>query len=252
MSSMIFKNYQVNVGSPFEIKAPLNFDSIKKVSLNEIEDIAEEEEVIREQDPRELTDKAREQAQMIVEEAKREADILISTAESEISALKKTVEEEAWQKGYEDGLNAAQSEYAALLQEAESIKIQAGQDYEKILESIENDTVDVIMEVARKVICTEISINKEDILYLIKQAFEKCSNKEGIVLRVSQDDYSYVMDNITVLRSMIQGSPEFEVKKDASLNEGDCLVETLFGTIDAGVQTKIKKIEEAFRKIKGQ
>lgn len=249
---MIFKNYQVNVGSPFEIKAPLNFDSIKKVSLNEIEDIAEEEEVIREQDPRELTDKAREQAQMIVEEAKREADILISTAESEISALKKTVEEEAWQKGYEDGLNAAQSEYAALLQEAESIKIQAGQDYEKILESIENDTVDVIMEVARKVICTEISINKEDILYLIKQAFEKCSNKEGIVLRVSQDDYSYVMDNITVLRSMIQGSPEFEVKKDASLNEGDCLVETLFGTIDAGVQTKIKKIEEAFRKIKGQ
>lgn len=251
MSSKIFKNYQVNVGSPFEIKAPLNFDSIKKVSLNEIEDIAEEE-IHREQDPLELADKAREQAQMIVEEAKREADILISTAESEISALKKTVEEEAWQKGYEDGLNAAQSEYAALLQTAESIKIQAGQDYEKILESIENDTVEVILEIARKVICTEISINKEDILYLIKQAFEKCSNKEGIVLRVSQDDYSYVMDNITALRSMIQGSPEFEVKKDASLNEGDCLVETLFGTIDAGVQTKIKKIEEAFRKIKGQ
>ncbi len=251
MSSKIFKNYQVNVGSPFEIKSPLNFDSIKKVSLNEIEDVAEEE-IHRDQDPQELTDKAREQAQMIVEEAKREADILISTAESEISALKKTVEEEAWQKGYEDGLNAAQSEYAALLQEAESIKIQAGQDYEKILESIENDTVEVILEIARKVICTEISINKEDILYLIKQAFEKCSNKEGIVLRVSQDDYSYVMDNIDVLRSMIQGSPEFEVKKDASLNEGDCLVETLFGTIDAGVQTKIKKIEEAFRKIKGQ
>ncbi len=251
MSSKIFKNYQVNVGSPFEIKSPLNFDSIKKVSLNEIEDVVEEE-IHRDQDPQELTDKAREQAQMIVEEAKREADILISTAESEISALKKTVEEEAWQKGYEDGLNAAQSEYAVLLQEAESIKIQAGQDYEKILESIENDTVEVILEIARKVICTEISINKEDILYLIKQAFEKCSNKEGIVLRVSQDDYSYVMDNIDALRSMIQGSPEFEVKKDASLNEGDCLVETLFGTIDAGVQTKIKKIEEAFRKIKGQ
>ncbi len=251
MSSKIFKNYQVNVGSPFEIKSPLNFDSIKKVSLNEIEDVTEEE-IHRDQDPQELTDKAREQAQMIVEEAKREADILISTAESEISALKKTVEGEAWQKGYEDGLNAAQSEYAALLQEAESIKIQAGQDYEKILESIENDTVEVILEIARKVICTEISINKEDILYLIKQAFEKCSNKEGIVLRVSQDDYSFVMDNIDALRSMIQGSPEFEVKKDASLNEGDCLVETLFGTIDAGVQTKIKKIEEAFRKIKGQ
>lgn len=251
MSSKIFKNYQVNVGSPFEIKSPLNFDSIKKVSLNEIEDVAEEE-IHRDQDPQELTDKAREQAQMIVEEAKREADILISTAESEISALKKTVEEESWQKGYEDGLNAAQSEYAALLQEAESIKIQAGQDYDKILESIENDTVEVILEIARKVICTEISINKEDILYLIKQAFEKCSNKEGIVLRVSQDDYSFVMDNIDALRSMIQGSPEFEVKKDASLNEGDCLVETLFGTIDAGVQTKIKKIEEAFRKIKGQ
>lgn len=251
MSSKIFKNYQVNVGSPFEIKAPLNFDSIKKVSLNEIEDVTQEE-LVMEQDPRELTDKAREQAQMIVEEAKQEADILISTAESEISALKKAVEEEAWQKGYEDGLNAAQSEYAALLQEAENIKIQAGQDYEKILESIENDTVDVILEIARKVVCTEISINKEDILYLIKQAFEKCSNKEGIVLRVSQHDYSYVMDNIDALRSMIQGSPEFEVKKDTSLNEGDCLVETLFGTIDAGVQTKIKKIEEAFRKIKGQ
>ncbi len=252
MSNKIFKNYQVNVGSPFEIKAPLNFESIRKVSLNEIEDIAAEEDVVREQDPRELTDKAREQAEMIIEEAKHEADNLIATAETEINALKTTVTEEAWQKGYEDGLNAAKSEYAALLQEAENIKLQAGQDYNKILESIENDTVDVILEIAKKVICTEISINKEDILYLIKQAFEKCSNKEGIVLRVSQDDYPYIMDNIDVLRSMIQGAPEFEVKKDASLNEGDCLVETLFGTIDAGVETKMKKIEEAFKKIKGQ
>jgi len=95
----------------------------------------------------------------------------------------------------------------------------------------------------------EISTNKEVILSLIKQAFEKCSSKENVVLKVSNEDYEYVCANKDVIMGQVEGIGELDIKKDSSLKAGGCIVETPYGTIDAGMETKFKKIENAFRDV---
>lgn len=249
MSNKIFKNYQVNMGMPFQVKSLFNFDTIKKINIIEAQEKRELDIDIPRHDPDEIINKARDQAEAIIEEAKLEAQKILEMAENELNDLKRSVEEEAWQKGYEEGLNEAKRQCDNALQEAQLIREEAKVAYENILKNAEADTVEVILDIARKVIGAEISFNKENILYLVKQAFEKCTNKEHMVLKVSIEDYEYIMDNMDRFRSMLEGISEFEVKKDASMKAGDCIVETSFGTVDAGVNTRLEKIEEAFRKL---
>lgn len=238
------------MGIPFQIKSPLNFETIKKADSFESRNVEFEHHAKEESE--ELIRKAREEAEYIIREAQLEAAKIMESAEEEISSTRAGIEQEAWQKGYEDGAEEAKRQYEDLIREAEMIREHAKVEYKEVLAGIESNVVDTVMEVARKVIGVEISFNKDDVLYLVKQAFEKCANKENIALRVSPDDYDYICDNKERLLSMVEGVGELEIKKDTRMKEGACIVETPYGSIDAGVQTKLKKIEEAFRQAIGK
>lgn len=251
MSNKIFKNYQVNVGVPFQIKTPLNFATIKKI--NALEQAQEEDtSFTAKEDAEGITARAREEAENIVKEAQLEAIRFMEEAQREIESSRNAVEDEARKQGYEDGLNAAQKQYEDLLQEAELIREQAKMEYKETLAGIENDALEMIMDIARNVIGTDLSFNKEDMLYLVKQAFDKCTNKESIILRISPEDYEYITQNKERLSAMVEGLGEFEIKRDASMKPGACIVETPLGNIDAGVETKLRKMEESFRQLIGK
>ncbi|MCX8130324.1 MAG: FliH/SctL family protein [Clostridia bacterium] len=254
MSNKVYKNYQVNVGIPFQIRNPMNFQNLQTVNTTtplekEKENAAEE---LSEASIESIINDAQQKAELILKEAQFESMRIIEDAEREASELKLSVEEEARQRGYEEGINEAKRQYEDLLQEAEFIKEHAKAEYKEVLAGIESEAVKMILDIARNVIGAEIAFNKEDILYLVKQAFEKCANRERVILRVSPEDFDYIDSNKHRLMSMVGGLSELEIKKDASLKEGGCLIDTPFGSIDAGVQTKLKKIEEAFRQAVGK
>lgn len=251
MSNRIFKNYQVNIGMPFQIKTPLNFDTIKKV----VEGVREEEaykEPVQMETAEDVFEKAREEARFILMEAELEARRLIEDAEKEALAKASSLEEEALRKGYEDGVIQAKKEHADLIQEAEFIKEHARVEYKEVLESMESDIVETILDIAKTVIGKEMDANRENVLLLVQNAFEKCTNRENIVLRVSREDYTVVEANRDRLLSAVEGIGELEIKQDGSLKSGACVVETLYGSIDAGIQTKIKMVEDAFRQAVGK
>jgi flagellar assembly protein FliH len=253
----IFKNYQVNVGIPFQVKAPINFDTIKKMNTAVKEENEETEEKgdfhqHTEDHTQELIQRAQEDADAIIKEAEFEALRLMEDAQREVEEIRLVVEEEARRKGYEEGFDEAKKQYEDLIQEAEFIRGHARAEYKEVLEGMESDAINVILDIARKVIGIEISVNREDVLYLVKKAFEKCSNKENVVLKVSPEDYEFLNGARDKLLAMIEGAGELEIKKDSSLKLGACIIDTPFGSIAAGVDTKLKKIEEAFRRVIGK
>lgn len=252
MSSKIFKNYQVNVGVPFQVRVPLNFQTIKAADAVEHSIHNDDYNDKITEDAGGEIEKAREEAELILKEAQLEALRIMENTEREIEVNKLAIEEEARRIGYENGFSEAKKQYEDLIQEAEFIREHARAEYREVLESIESDAINVILEIAKKVIGIEISFNKEDILYLVKQAFEKCGNKENIVLKTSPEDYDFLVINKDKLLSMVEGIGDLEIKKDSSLKEGACIVETAFGSVDAGVQTKLNKIEQVFRCLIGK
>ncbi|MCX7710685.1 MAG: FliH/SctL family protein [Clostridia bacterium] len=252
LSNKIFKNYQVNVGMPFQVRTPVNFHTLQHSSLVDEEEEKEESNCIEKENPDEIIARAKEEAELIIKEAQMEALRLLENTEREASESKLAIEEEARRIGYEEGYHEAKRQCEDILQEAEFVREHARAEYREVLESIESDAVNVILDIAKKVIGNEISLSKENMLYLIKQAFEKCANKENVVLRVCAEDYDYIIENKEKLQSMVEGIGTLDIKKDASMKAGACLVETPYGNVDAGVQTKLKKIEEAFRSVIGK
>ncbi|MDP4179486.1 MAG: FliH/SctL family protein [Bacillota bacterium] len=251
MYNKVYKNYQINVGLPFQLNQALNFETVKRIdeefddndkvlTINEPEDVVTREEIL---------ENAREEADMIIKEAKYEAERIICEAERSAKENAAALEEEAKVKGFEEGYNILKQQYEDLMQEAEFTKEHARVEYKEVLESIESDAVNIVLDISKKVLGMEISSNKEVILGLIRQAFEKCSSKENVILKVSGEDYCFVTENKEQIIGLVEGIGELEIKKDLSLKAGGCVIETPYGTIDASLQTKFNKIEDAFRSL---
>lgn len=252
MSNKIYKNNQVNVGVPFQIKFPVTYQPPVK-NIGPKADLEQDEEQEQEQVDykalgEEIINKAKAEADMIIKEALLEAKDIIKNASVDVENLKQQVSEEARAEGYETGLAQAKQEYEALIKEAQDIKTQAGIDYKKILDSLEEDSVNTILDIAKKVISKELEC-KQNILLLVKDAFEKCSKDRKAILKLSEHDFDFVNEHKDELESMLERSEEIEIKKDLSLKEGGCIIETSFGSIDASVDTKLEKIENDFKDI---
>lgn len=248
MYNKVVKNNQVTYGIPFQLKVPLNFYSPKMMETAAL--ITESQNRSPEIDfASEMIENARKESDSLICNAKEEAARIIEAAQREAEEKANAIMEEAWSTGYNEGISSAGSEYEAKMQEAMELKQEAALEHDEMIRSMEKEIIDMAMEIARKVIGEEIRVNQENMLLVARQAIEKCSNKNNMVIRVSKEDFDYLNENTDKLLSNVQGADDLEVKMDLSLKPGDCNVDTPFGSVDAGVQTKLKKIEAAFRNL---
>lgn len=255
-NNKIFKNNQVNVGMPFPIKTPVTYQPPARIVNFRAADFTSEDvekgDGIEKADynviKNEIVNKAKIEADMIIKEALLEAKDIITKATLEVEELKLQVMESAREEGYNNGILQAEEEYQNLLAEAQDIRLQAGVEYKQVLDSIEEDAVNTILSIAKKVISSELKC-KENILLLVKDAFDKCSKDHNAVLRLNEKDYDLVNENIDELMTMVERAENIEIKKDLSLKEGGCIIETPYGSIDASAKTKLDKIEEDFTSV---
>lgn len=244
MHNKILKNYQINIGTPFQVHSAISFNTAGEEPEPEREEQRDHEP---EEIPVDIVSKAREEAELIIKEAELEAGRVLENAAKEAERALEAAAVEGWKKGYEEGLAQGKSEYEALIKEAELLREHSKAEYGEVLASMEADVAEIILEIAKKLVGDELVLNGECVLNAVREAFEKCENREGVVLRVSPDDHDYIASNRERLFSMVEDFGDFEIKKDCSLKRGACILDTSFGSIDAGLNTRLKKIEEAFR-----
>ena len=240
----VFKNNQITYGRPYQIKVP---DNIQEYAQRNMEPELTGDEELDSTDPQTILENARRKGELLLEEAQLEVDKLLQEAQMQAEKHAKEVAEEAWQRGYAEGMEAAAEQYRALIEEAEKIRASAAEDYESQMNSMEEDMVSLALDVARKAVAGELSTNRAVIMQLIQDALPKCSNKNDAIIKVSVEDGDYLEENLEELYSGLEGVDGLEIKKDGALKPGDCIIETSLGSVDAGTETRLDKIEEAFK-----
>lgn len=190
-----------------------------------------------------------EEAGMMIAEARAEAERIIQAAEEEAHEKSIQIMEEARNAGYQEGLENAEMQYDELLREAAAVREDAIVFYENTIRNMEAEIIELVLSIAKKVIADEINIDKEKILYLIRDAISRSSEKDNLVLKVSPEDYDFVLSSREKLMEMVDNLGEFEIKKDFAMKSGGCIVESQYGCIDAGIRTKMKALEEAFNSL---
>jgi len=242
--SRIYKNNQIIYGRPYQVKTPENL-------LKYIEQAEDDEQSAEYQaetsTPEELLENTKQKCDMLIKEAQLEAERLIEEAKAEAKRQSDSIAEEAWQRGYAEGMEAAEKQNRELLEEAERIRDSAIAEYESMMNNMEQDMVNLVLDVSRKAVASELSLNKSVIIQLIRDALSKCSNKNGAVVKVCPEDANYLKEHMDDLLTEAEGADEVEIKADAKLKQGDCIIETPIGNVDAGATTRMDKIEAAFR-----
>ena len=108
------------------------------------------------------------------------------------------------------------------------------------------------LNIARKVLGAELETSREAILKIAGEAIDACLNKDQIILRVSVEDYDYVMENIEHIKNRAGDIGQIEIRKDQTLARGSCIVDTGYGMVDGGLETKMEMVEQAFREVMGE
>lgn len=241
MYNRVFKNEQVTYGRPYPIKIP-----VTPSTHAEIDDDTQPKDDIP-ANPEELLEIARQKCDAIINEARLEAEKLLEEARFKAEKEAEAIAEEAWQRGYAEGMAAAAEQSRSMLDEAQKIKESASEEYDSILAGMEADIVELVIKTARKAVAGELATNRDVILQLVSSALSECSNKNGAIVRVCPDDGKYLEENRDRLAAMTEGAGGIEIKPDSTLKPGDCIVETPLGSIDGGAGTRLDKIEDAMR-----
>jgi flagellar assembly protein FliH len=103
----------------------------------------------------------------------------------------------------------------------------------------EADTVRLSIEIARRVLHRELSIDTSALESLIKAALQKLQSQEVYRVRVHPDQEKIVRNCL----DQIGRSPAVEVVNDPVQPRGGAVFEIARGSLDASVETQLREIE---------
>jgi flagellar biosynthesis/type III secretory pathway protein FliH len=196
---------------------------------------------------------------MIIEEAEKKSEEIIRKARAE---AKKLIEEtklysqsafaqaerDGFIKGKEDGFEAGREEMSSLIKEAKSVMEQTLRERELLFRSVEPEVAKLAVRIAEKIIQTQVEINEDIVINMIRSALDKVKQREEVTIKVNQADADYVKSKKDIFARMIEGLKTMDIIIDAGVERGGCIIETNLGNVDTRISTQIHTLELAFEK----
>jgi len=187
--------------------------------------------------------KQTEQTELIEEdertdEAEKEPDISL-------------IEKEAYTRGLTEGKREAteseRKKIAPVLEAFEHAIVELADIKRKLRLTAEKETVNLALAIARKVVCTELTLNRDILGNIVKEAMSRVVERRNIKIRLSPSDMNFLRE--TGYRSFdFLGNVEgVDFEEDGSVHSGGCVIETSLGEIDGRIEKQFQIIEEALR-----
>ncbi len=182
----------------------------------------------------------------IVEEANSEAQSILAAAGVEAHTIKSDARENGYREGYESGYFEGRREAQSVIDEASELREFLDTRKEEFYKESEEQVLQLVVELAKKVIGDELIQSKEVILSLVNQALQKCAFKKKLILKISPQDSGYILENKNRICMMVEGISDIDIVSDLSLTQGSCIIETPSGEINSSIDVQIKEIEKIF------
>jgi type III secretion system HrpE/YscL family protein len=171
------------------------------------------------QEARRITNEAEEEAQRIREQAEADAD---------------EFKQRGYQEGYEEGLGQYTEKVAAALLQVQNS-----------MNDIEPQYVRLVRACVEKILGQELKLHPDAIVGIVRNALVDARQQREIIVRVHPDDVDQLKKNQGRLLEKLARASAIEIRADAAVTRGGCIVVTELGTIDATLQRQLEAIETA-------
>jgi len=216
----------------------------KYSSKNSLDDPEAHERMQREAESK-ILDRAVQEAKDVVKKAHDDVEVYKRDRLKEIQSEIDDLMEQSKEEGYETGYNEAITEKEKIIKEANGIKEDAISYRKELLDNLEPEIIGLVSSVLGKLLSKSVEVHDDIILYLIKQGLDETSTNSDINIRVSKEDYDFVIRNKDKIFSMNENSSDIEIIKDLALKKSDCVLETAFGNIDSSLDEQFKLLKES-------
>ena len=188
---------------------------------------------------------AEQEAARVVQQAKDEAAQVLAQAQAERDALVSASKQEGYNEGRERGYNEGKAEVSRLVARTHKILEAVMARREEILNETEQQVVELVILMARKVIKVLSESQKSVIMANVTQALKKVKSRGDVMLHVNMEDVALTTEHIQDFIKSVENVQGITVLEDSSVEKGGCIVETDFGAIDARVSSQLTELENA-------
>lgn len=205
---------------------------------------------------KELLDDAMEKAKLLQDDARERAQKILEDAKADAEAIRKAAQEEGFAKGLEDGNMEAMRRADEYLEKISRERDQAlAQAREEMMENI-TDTEEQIVDVACKLIQKLTGILVDDykpvMIYMINQVLNEDEDSRKFVIRVSEENYTYIADNADRLSGAANPGITIEIFSDTKLQKEQCQIESDTGIVDLSMDVQVRNLITAIKLLSTQ
>ena len=128
-------------------------------------------------------------------------------------------------------------------EQAEAIRKDAYDNgYAKGMEEAQNDAKTELLDVVSKVTGVLAEDNKDVILHLINNVMRNNELSKEFTIRVSENDYNYVISNKELIYGAASPDYNIEICKDSKLSKNQCVIETDAGVFDCSLDIQLENL----------
>jgi flagellar assembly protein FliH len=183
-------------------------------------------------------------------------DRILSVADrktrGELTTMFEEERKKADDQGVEDGVRDTEQrylkEFAKTFQLLRKITDTFHHEVSGLIENEEQEILKLVISIARKVVETEISLQPEIVLNVLRNALNLLNDRRSIRIHVHPDDWTTVKNSLDGLDVKVELPRDVDVISDPKVSPGGCLVDSVSGSIDADLETQFAEIRRKLLK----
>ncbi len=171
---------------------------------------------------------------------------LSGNSKESIMELKGRAYAQGFTEGEKVGVDSERKNLKSVLDTLGQVVRQLDEIRNEIYRHSEKEVVSLAMGIATKIVRHEVTIDKNIILNVLKQALKKIVGYDNIKIRVNPSDLQFLKTQNHKFSHLIDNMESVVFEEDEAILTGGCLIETNSGDIDARIDKQLEAVEEAF------
>ena len=215
------------------------------INMEQLTQLTEDQNILEpyQTDPQFDMEAMQAEIDLKLQQAQEQADAIIQDAQAQAqNILNQAIEEgrqQGYDAGYQEGVAAAQS----LKDEIEQQRGDLEAEYQKIVDELEPEMVDVLTQVYEHIFNVDLRDDKGIILHLLKSTLSRIEPGNNLIVHVSSDDYDEVIDEKESLDAAITSLiTTMEIIEDPLLKENECMIESDSGIFDCSLGVELSEL----------
>ena len=155
--------------------------------------------------------------------------------------------DKGFEEGYEEGRKSAEADqkkiYSKMLHEAKGIIEDVSKEKKRCIESLKNDTLDIALVLAKKILDYEIEVNEAVLIGIFEKVLHEYSSEGKVKVYVNPRNKRIIDERLKELDKEGANLSDIEISEARGMDNGDIIFETEKGNINAGIDSQYEQLK---------